>query len=187
MEQRMLPPAAPSTSCVCPLAGRPHLVEPGRGVVVAAGPTLWPARGVAEPTPPRNTRARSWALPRSLRRRCRRLGAAASTRAGPATSAQPSAAATRCPGRRQGPAGRMRHCSRRGRAVPARTMAHRRPVGLEATMGDPGCPVTTSMSTRGRGGVETTQIVRARCLLCSSCLVGCITCILNELLGNRDA
>ena len=186
MEQRTLWPAAPSTSCACPLAGRPHPAELGRGAVAAAGPTLWPACGVAEPTPPRNTRACSRALPRSLRR-CRRLGTAASTRAGPATSAQPSAAATRCPGRRQGPAGRTRHCSRRGRAVPARTMAHRRPVGLEATMGDPGCPVTASMSTRGRGGVETTQIVRARCLLCSSCLVGCITCILNELLGNRDA
>ena len=168
MEQRMLRPATPSTSCACPLVGRPHPAEPGRGAVAAAGPT-----------PPRNTRARSRALPRSLRR-CRRLGAVASTRAGPATSAQPSAAATRCPGRRQGPAGRTQHCSRRGRAVPARTMAHRRPVGLEATMGDPGCPVTASMSTRGRGGVETTQIVRARCLLCSSCLVGC-----NNLYSER--
>jgi hypothetical protein len=61
--------------------------------------------------------------------------------------------------------GRTRHCSRRCRAVSARTTAHRHPVGLEATMGDPGCPVTTSMATRGRGCVETSHIVGVRCLL----------------------
>ena len=65
MEQRMLRPAVPSTSCACPLAGRPHPAEPGHGAVAAAGPTFRPARGMAEPTPPRNTRARSRALPRS--------------------------------------------------------------------------------------------------------------------------
>ena len=48
MEQRMLRPAAPSTSCACPLAGRPHPAEPGRGAVAAAGPTLRPASNVAE-------------------------------------------------------------------------------------------------------------------------------------------
>ncbi|CAD6273092.1 unnamed protein product [Miscanthus lutarioriparius] len=52
MEQRMLRPAAPSTSCACPLAGRPHPAEPGRGAVAAAGPTLRPARSVAEAARP---------------------------------------------------------------------------------------------------------------------------------------
>ena len=52
MEQRMLRPTAPSTSCACPLAGRPHPAEPGRGAVAAAGPTLRPARGVAEAARP---------------------------------------------------------------------------------------------------------------------------------------
>ena len=50
MEQRMLRPAAPSTSFPRPLAGRPHPAEPGRGA--AAGPTLRPARGVVEATQP---------------------------------------------------------------------------------------------------------------------------------------
>ncbi|XP_066359893.1 uncharacterized protein [Miscanthus floridulus] len=50
MEQRMLWPAAPSTSCARPLAGRPHPAEPGRGA--AAGPTLRPARGVVEAAQP---------------------------------------------------------------------------------------------------------------------------------------
>ena len=50
MEQRMLRPAAPSTSCPRPLTGRPHPAEPGRGA--AAGPTLRPARGVVEATQP---------------------------------------------------------------------------------------------------------------------------------------
>jgi hypothetical protein len=49
--------------------------------------------------------------------------------------------------------------------VPARTTTHRHPVGTEATIGDPGCPVTASMATRGRGCVETSQIVGVRCLL----------------------
>jgi hypothetical protein len=117
------------------------------------------------PTPPRNTRARSPALPRILRRHCHPLGAATSSLAGPATSARPSATTTRCPGRRQGSGGRTRHCSRMCQAVPARTTAHRHPVGPKATMGDPGCPVTASMATRGRGCVETSQIVGVRCLL----------------------
>ncbi|XP_066325060.1 uncharacterized protein [Miscanthus floridulus] len=50
MEQSMLRPAAPSTSCARPLAGRPHPAEPGRGA--AAGPTLRPARGVVEAAQP---------------------------------------------------------------------------------------------------------------------------------------
>ena len=50
MEQRMLRPAAPSTSCPRPLTGRPHPAEPGRGA--AAGPTLRPARGVVEAAQP---------------------------------------------------------------------------------------------------------------------------------------
>ena len=50
MEQRMLRPAAPSTSFPRPLAGRPHPAEPGRGA--AAGPTLRPARGVVEAAQP---------------------------------------------------------------------------------------------------------------------------------------
>jgi hypothetical protein len=49
--------------------------------------------------------------------------------------------------------------------MPARTTAHRHPVGPKATMGDPGCPVTASMATRGRECVETSQIVEVRCLL----------------------
>ena len=52
MEQRMSRPAAPNTNCACPLAGRPHPAEPDRGAVAAAGPTLWPARGVAEAARP---------------------------------------------------------------------------------------------------------------------------------------
>ncbi|XP_066323242.1 uncharacterized protein [Miscanthus floridulus] len=50
MEQRMLRPAAPSTSCARPLVGRPHPAEPDRGA--AAGPTLRPARGVVEAAQP---------------------------------------------------------------------------------------------------------------------------------------
>ena len=50
MEQRIPRPAAPSTSCARPLTGRPHPAEPGRGA--AAGPTLRPARGMAEAARP---------------------------------------------------------------------------------------------------------------------------------------
>jgi hypothetical protein len=127
--------------------------------------TYTSSRTTRSPTPPRNTRTRSRALPRILRRCRRPLGAAASSLARPATSARPSAAATRCPGHQQGSGGRTRHCSRRCRAVPARTTTHRHSVGTEATMGDPGCPVTASMATRGRGCVDTSQIVGVRCLL----------------------
>ena len=50
MGQRILRPAAPSTSCARPLTGRPHPAEPGRGA--AAGPTLRPARGMVEVAQP---------------------------------------------------------------------------------------------------------------------------------------
>ncbi|CAN6303302.1 unnamed protein product [Urochloa humidicola] len=108
------------------------------------------------PTPTRTTGARSRARAPDRRR----WGAATSSRAGPATSARSSAAATRCPGcQHQGPAGETtRHCSRRRRAAPAPAPAHRRPAGPEATMGDPGCLVKAAMPRKGRGCVETTLI-----------------------------
>ena len=52
MEQRMLRPTALSTNCACPLAGRPHPAEPGRGAIAATGPTLRPACGVVEAARP---------------------------------------------------------------------------------------------------------------------------------------
>ena len=52
IEKRMLRPTTPSTSWSCPLAGRPHLAEPGRGAVAVAGLMLRSAHGVAEATRP---------------------------------------------------------------------------------------------------------------------------------------
>ena len=88
MEQRMLRPAAPSTSCACPLAGRPHPAEPGRGAVAAAAPGAGhggvPARVPGDMVlvaPPDAGRGR-------CRVPCRRAGLATVRALGPAAGAR---------------------------------------------------------------------------------------------------
>ena len=61
---------------------------------------------------------------RALACRRRRLGAAAASR-----YARPSAAATRCPGRRQGPAGMTRPCSRRCARICVRSRSNDVKIG----------------------------------------------------------